>query len=618
MKFQMPSAEELAKLSKDEVDALYEKALAEATELNSIPDDKITDEEAAALIELHGNLGTLADRSEELEAAEKPGKPDADALAAARAGLPKADDKADEKPEDKGGDDKGGEAPKGDGDKAGEEPKGEKEAEKVEEKELAGVGASGAPAGRTQPRSFSSKQEKAGKSTEEAISDIVEKSEALSIIASANVPGFNTQQELKGFDELAVAYVNRGKAFAGGGRAGRRGAKSLEGSKFNGGVLTTQAQRYGVAKLEKPENEFTITEKMSAEDQYDLIMAASKEKRLGGGSLVAAGGWCSPSEQIYGFLELESADGLLSISEINSRRGGIQYTKGPQLADLLLDVELGFTQTEAQAEAGDVKPVFDIDCPDWDEVRMDAVGYAIRAGLLTNTTYPELVRRYLALGLIVHARRMNRLTIQRLQALITTARTFAPVNGTAYSSTADLLSAIELNALEIRERYSMPLNSTVEAVFPLWVHAVIRSELSRRPGSLDVLNVTDAQINAWFAQRKINPQFVRDYQGINTGAANTAGGTAAFTRFPDKVEFMLYPAGSFVRLATDVIDLDTVYDTDDLTKNQFMAAFFEEGFAIANTGGSGVKVTVNLNNLNGATGYPAIGSGVGVSFAPAA
>ncbi|QKO02776.1 major capsid hexamer protein [Microbacterium phage Kelcole] len=590
MKFKMP--ESLDGLSLKEIADLHAKALAEATELNAIADEKITDDESAALIELVGHVGTLSDRKEELEteAAAK-----AQQLADARGKLAAS--------EEDGGDED--EEEESDEDADTEDADAE---DKVEKKEP--VLASG-------KKTFASKAaaKSPGKTSDEKLADdLSERSGALSIVAAANIPGFNSGQTIEDFNQLADAYAQRAKTFASGSRAGRRGMKSLADSTYGGTELTSSAQRYAVARLEKPANEFTITEKMSAEDQYDLIMRASSEKRLGK-SLVAAGGWCSPSEQIYGFLELESADGLLSIPEIAARRGGIQFTKGPQLGDLLLEADLGWTMTEAQAEAGTfTKPIFDIECPDWDEVRMEAVGYALRAGLLTDATYPELLRRYLSLAMIVHARRMNATTIQRISTLIGAATTFASV-GTTPSVTADLLSAIELNALRIREQFSMPLGATVEAIFPLWVKSIVRSDLSRRTGVENMLSVTDQQIEAWFSQRQISAQFVRDYQGINAGAATTAGGTGTWTRWPDKVEFMLYPAGSFVRLATDVIDLDTVYDTDNLTKNQFLAAFFEEGFAVANTGGAGVKVVVNLPNLYGSTGFPAVGAGAGVTFA---
>jgi hypothetical protein len=585
MKFQMP--EKLDGLDLDAISKLLAEATAEAHELNAIADDKISAEESAELIKLIGHMDVLAGREDELKAEAAP---TAEELAAARARLAApAEEVVVEDPA------------------AAAEVVAEAEAVVAEaEAEKEAVVASATKP--TPRRSFAAK---VAETAPEPEADPVDeaRSRSLSITASANIKGFESGAQINGFDELAKAYVARGQAFAGGGTRGRAGRKSIKKGSYAGVQLSPQAQRFSVASLTKPENEFTIEEKDSAERQYEVIMAAAKEQRLGGGSLVAAGGWCAPSEQVYGFLELETADGLLSVPEINARRGGIQFTKGPQLGDLLLEANLGFIQTEAEAEAGEVKPVFDIECPDWDDVRMDAAGYAIRAGLLTNAAYPELIRRYLGLGLIVHARRMNALTIARIAAAITQTSTFAPVGTPAgvYSATSDVLAAVELGALRIREQYSMALNATVEGVFPIWLHAVIRSELSRRTG-VELINVTDQMITAWFAARKVNAQFVRDYQSINSGVATAAGGTAGWTRFPDKVEFLLYPAGAFVKLATDVIDLDTVYDTDDLTQNQFMAAFFEEGFGIANTGGSGVKMTVGLNNVNGVTGAAHIGA----------
>ncbi|QUE25576.1 major capsid hexamer protein [Microbacterium phage SadLad] len=608
MRFQMP--ETLEGLDLEAVNKLRSDAITEANTLNEIPDDKITKEQTAELVQLVGFIGTLSERQEEL------GQIDATAeqLAAARAALGEAT-RASETSGDPEGEDPEGDNPEGEGE--GEDAA----ADAAKDKELVVAGGAVQVSG----RSFGAKVAKAAAAegrneVERDIARINAQSGALSLIAAANVPGFNSEQVLDGFGDLAKAYAGRAKAFSNRLPNARRmrGSKPTTGREYtNGARLSDKAERYGVARLEKAPNEFTITESMSTQDAYDLIMRASSEARFGGQSLIAAGGWCSPSDIVYGFLELETAEGMLDIAEIGADHGGIQFTKGPQLGGLLVDANLGWIMTEAQAEAGTfTKPVFDIECPDWDEVRMDAVGYALRAGLLTDATYPQLLQRYLALALIVHARRMNALTIQRIGSLITTTSTFATV-GTAPSITADLLDAIELNAMRIREQYSMGLSATLEAVFPLWVKMVVRSDLSRRTG-VDMLSVTDQQITNWFTQRQIRPQFVRDYQAINGGALSTPGGTDNWQTMPNKVEFMVYPAGSFVKLATNVIDLDTVYDQDNLTKNQFLAAFYEEGFAIANTGASGIKVTVNLPNRFGYTGFPAVGTGAGINFAPAA
>lgn len=579
MAFEMP--ETLEGLTLEQVSELHDAARAEAVELNKIPDSKISAEQSAELIELVGFVQELGAHKEQMEA---DAAAQAESLAAARAALTEPE------PE-----------PEPEAEIEIEEPEAEVE---VEEKEL--VTASAAA---KRPASFAAKA--AAKAPVEPEPE-PEPAKGLSLIAAANISDFTSGQELQGLDELARAFVNRGKMFASGGSGSKAGRRTIARPGIH--KLSANAQRFSVAKLVKPENEFTITEKMSAEEQYDLIKQAAAEKRLGGGSLVAAGGWCAPAEQIWGFLELEAADGLLDIPEMTARRGSISFTKGPDLATLLAETDLGWVMTEAEVIAGeDTKPCYEIECPDWDEVTLDAVGYCIRAGLLTNSAYPELIRRYLQLGLIVHARRLNALTISRISTAIGAATTFASVGTGNYSSTSDLLSAIELNALRVRETYSMPMNSTVEGVFPLWIKGIVRADLSRRTG-VELLSVSDQQIEAWFAQRQISAQFVRDYQAINASAVGTAGGTAGWTRWPNRAEFMLYPAGSFVRLGTDVIDLDTVYDTDGLQSNTYTAAFFEEGFAIANTGGSGVKVLVNLDNVNGASGYPAIGAGEGVSI----
>lgn len=579
MKFQMP--ETLDGLSADEISKLLTAATAEATKLNDIADDKISDDETAQLIELVGHIGTLADRKIEIdtEAAAR-----ADQLAKARAALgERTDEKTEEKVEAKTDENV--------------EEKADENVE-VEEKELVTAGASAqsfAARAAANPQKHKTPEPETPKG-------------ALSLIASANIGGnFVSGQELD-FDELANAFIQRGKAFAGG-QAGKPGKPLTPG--VTG--LPANAERYSVAKLQKAETVFTIEDKMSADDQFALIQKVAQESRLPGGSLVAAGGWCAPSEQIWSFCELETMDGLLSIPEMVAKRGGVTWTPGPQLAELLAASDFGFIQTETQAEAGTAKPCFNITCPDWDEVRLDAIGFCIRAGILTNSAYPELVKRFLQLAVIAHARRVNATTIARISAAIGAATVFAPVGGVNASAVADVLAAAELNAIRIRETHAMAENASVEAVFPIWALAPLRAELSRRTG-VDLINVTNAMLIGWFRERMVNPQFVRDYQSINSGATSTAGGTAGWTDFPDTLEFMMYPAGAFVRLGTDVIDLDAMYDSTLLGQNTYTAAFMEEGIAILNACGTGVKVQVSIANLSGSTGFPAIGSGEGVSI----
>jgi hypothetical protein len=133
----------------------------------------------------------------------------------------------------------------------------------------------------------------------------------------------------------------------------------------------------------------------------------------------------------------------------------------------------------------------------------------------------------------------------------------------------------------------MPLNATIEVVYPYWVLAQIRADLSRRTReTLGMLSVTDSEIASLFSARNIRAQFVRGYQdGLITNGASTEtfpGGDATapyLTDLPTTVGFMAYPAGSVAVARQDVVTLTNVYDAASNSANTFTKLFAEEGFA---------------------------------------
>jgi hypothetical protein len=558
--FEMP--ETFEGLDLDALRALSEAALTEAREIASKDDAELTDEDLARAEELMGYSATI---DTEIATQEETATARADRLAALREATKDSTPVAD--PDE--GDDEGDEEPEEDA-----EESDDAEAEKKE------VVVAAAPAPKPAPRRTVAV---ASKKAPEV--DAPENSDRAVIVAAANVPGYTTGQELPDLDAVAEAFISRARAFNG--RAGGD-VKELKAGTY---ALSDSAQRYGVAKIQKPDNEFTTGMDDPLDKQMDTIMAAAKESRLPGGSLVAAGGWCAPSETLYDFCSLETTEGLLSIPEVTARRGGINFTKGPDLATLLADADFGFSQTETQAEAGTVKPCYAVECPPFTEVRMDAVGFCITAGLLTNAAYPELIRRVLELAVVGHARKVNASTINRISTLIGTAIDHAEIGAT----TSDVLDALDLQATRLRYLYSMSPNATMEVILPLWAKNIIKSDLSRRTG-VDMLAISDADVNRYLGARNLSAQFVYDYQNL------TSASTGTWTSWPDTLEAMIYPAGAFVRLGLPVIDLDTVYDHANLTTNTYTAAFFEEGLAVANTCGSGVKVTIDVSCLAGTSG----------------
>jgi hypothetical protein len=339
-------------------------------------------------------------------------------------------------------------------------------------------------------------------------------------------------------------------------------------------------------------------------DHVDRVIArATAEKNLKGGSLVASGGWNAPSEVLYNeYLELESRDGILSLPEIGVARGGVSITQGPSFHSIYSAIE-GFHYTEAQDAGGTyavdanrqgtgtagVKPVYHVAGPAFIDHRLEVDGLIIQSGLLGARGYPEHLARVIRGALIAHDHRINADVITKMAAGSTAVTLPAGQLGTA----APVLSAIELQVEHYRTYSRMARTATIEAVFPYWIRGAIRSDLSRRLG-VDFMNVPDALISQWFTARGVAPQFVYDWQSIDLTAI------ASFNQWPITVSFLLYSAGTWIKGISDILTLDTLYDSVLLGNNDFTALFTEEGWFVAQAGIDSRLVTTSISST-GAT-----------------
>ena len=547
MRFKMP--ESLDGLSIAELDSLYLEGHAESQELAGLADDEITDDQLTELEALNGALDTIVEARTGLETAAQER---ADRLAAARSKVaegstPAEDPDADGDEDDE--DDDEGDEPEVDAD----EPE---EADAEQEKEL--VMASATPKRRTVAKAAS----RAPKP------EVPVNRMGGTLIASANVPDFSAGAELEGMDDLVKAFMARSRMFA-----GRKDKASME--------------RYGVATLRRPENDFTVSGKMSTSEQLAVIEAAAKGSRLQ--TLMASGAWCAPSDTVYDFCENETAEGLYSLPEVTITHGGLNFSKGPQLADLLADPNFGFSQTEAQAEAGTPKVCFEFECPPFEDHRLDAFGYCFKAPILTASPagWPELIRRFLNLSTIGWQYKMSAVQLQRVSTAIGAATNWVELG----SVSADILDALSLQAAIIRQEQFLSPTAVIETVLPIWAKEIFRADLARRSGQA-LLAYTDAQIQQAFSARHLAPQWINGYQPLATTG----------TAWPTTIEALIYPAGTYVWGNNDVINLDTVYDSAGLEVNMYTAAFFEESGVLINRCGTGRKVVIDITCLKGVTG----------------
>lgn len=363
------------------------------------------------------------------------------------------------------------------------------------------------------------------------------------LTAAAEVAGYSAGQVMPDLAAVAQTVIERVSAFP-----------KVFGEEYEGVAM----QRYGVAQIRKP---FKDDEWLDG-STTDLERAAQagKESSLPGGSLAAAGGWCAPSETIYDLCAGETTDGIIDLPERGIKRGGIRFTSGPDFSTLYSST--GFTQTEAQNIANTSKGCYTVPCPSFSEVRLDAVGLCIKAGILQDTAWPELTKRVISGALIAHEHRQSAAMINKMVTASGTAVVVANMGSVASST----LAAAELVTEQLREQYRLGQNQTLEAVFPVWVRGAIRADLAHRNG-VDLLSVTDQQIQSHFAARKVRTQWVYNWQQLVEGEEG----------YPATFQFMAYPAGTFVKGTASVIKLDAVYDAASLDVNTYTGLFMEEG-----------------------------------------
>lgn len=406
------------------------------------------------------------------------------------------------------------------------------------------------------------------------------------LVASADIRGFTQGNTLNGMSDLVKAFCARARTLPDG-----RGAQNY--------VPVAQLQR---------EYTFNLQEDSPMEEAYKVLTAAGNPE-----ALVAAGGWCSPSTISYDFYNIVAEDGMLDIPTTGITRGGMRWPTSPSFGDLASSTGLWvWNETQDIAAAtgtaqSGTKTCARVPCASFNEARLDCDGLCITAGNFTTDAWPEQLSNFLRLVMAAHAHRVN----TRLISKIATAS--VPVTGyaaTGQGVAVPILDAIEMQVVDYRTKYATENGLILEAVFPVWVKAMIRADLAKRPGYYNgdsSFNVTDAQIASWFTMRGISVQFVQDWQ-VRSGFA--FGNTTPTVLWPTSVQFLLYAAGTWVKGNGLQLDLGVIRDSTLNATNDYTAAWSEDCWLVAQIGHESRLVTVPI----AATGSVA----AGITWAPPA
>lgn len=366
------------------------------------------------------------------------------------------------------------------------------------------------------------------------------------ITAAADVPGFAGGQNI-GLLDVARAMHSKAR------------------------TLNDRSPRVPVAQISYPIAE---ENKVGADLAHNLDVLDRVTKP----SALTAAGWCAPSTNLYELFAVDAGDGLIDLPTVQVTRGGLNVPGfiGIGEADNAL-----WTWTEDSRDDEETKPCLYVPCPDFTDYRLEAEGLCITAGNLTDRAYPELTQRFVQLAINSHLHRVSAAIINK----ILNGATGVTMNAVNSSAAGSILNAIDLQVADYRSQYRMSVNTVLEAVFPLWTRELMRSDLAMRNGVM-LTNVSDADLAAHFATRKVRPQFVHDYQPLY--------GMGAATAWPSTVSFILYAAGSYVRGDGGTIDLGVVRDSVLNATNDFTAAWTEQLYLVAKVGPTAREVEVTV------------------------
>lgn len=447
----------------------------------------------------------------------------------------------------------------------------------------------------------------------------------MSMTASADVPGFAAGQRLDRFADAARALSARIDQYPGmtAGRASRiagqkdmRPVTAYDPEEPTRQLVMKSFTRHNAVQFRREfPDELRVRE---GESGYAVAEYAASERRLPGGnlmesarlavqngrSLTAAAGWCAPSDVMYDLLELETLDGLLDLPELQTTRGGWQVPidGGPDFAAIYTTLgAAGDTHlTEAEVIANTAKVCTEIPCPPFEDVRLGVDYFCLTGGLLQRRGYPEVVARFGRGATVALAHKINAGVIGSI-VTGSGAAINIPADPSGDDALASVLSAVDLAIADAKYRNRMGFNATMEIVLPMWVLVQMRAAGSRRNG-VNLLGMTDAEILDYFQVRRAVPRFVYDWQDAFSGLAAGPGGAAALTALPATVQFLVYPAGTWVKAVQDVVQLDTLYDSTLLRTNQYTAIFAEDGWAALQMGATSrlYQVPVDPSGVVGA------------------
>lgn len=293
-------------------------------------------------------------------------------------------------------------------------------------------------------------------------------------------------------------------------------------------------------------------------------------------------------------------------------------------------------------------------CVEWAEERMHSAYLWIEEDILRNHTYPELAERFMNDALVSHARYMNETYIRWIVAHSDRLDPFwagapgwggpgdPPRNGVvppgpmsypvpvstnnwypgsaidygSYglygmgSAAEAVLERIGYLATWFRDVYRQPFTTSLEGFAPFWFREFLKVDIERKLNRQHKLPVSNAEVDAYLRQWGVRLQWVYDWQQMPSTEYSPKYDDVMSSHimprggWPNAVDIVLYPAGSWVKAEQEIIRLDSTYDSNRLRNNRFTSLFLEDAWMLLNRCNRSFVVQLRGLCQNGATGSP--------------
>ncbi|MEU6932876.1 major capsid protein [Streptomyces sp. NPDC046374] len=413
--------------------------------------------------------------------------------------------------------------------------------------------------------------------------------ERYSMVASSDGPGVFSGQDIPSMPVLASVAANKVQSLARLGNAtGRSGIATF--NRHVDASLLVEEQMRDFQKLEDASNERLLPGGSliaALEQRQSSLVASGAAAGMGAtASLTAASfgyAWCSPMEIINQLCPLEATlDGMVDLPTITTTKGGVMWPATTDYADVFKDTPFCFSQDDMN-NPGFTKPCVEIPCADgWEQCVLDACSVCVIDNILLSRVDDSQIQRAIAQGLNIYRRSLNAKRIKKMLdltkavsgAFVTVSEDDLKAHGPGLFES--ILSFLELQVEHLRARKRLSRTTTFEGLAPVWLRAVLRADLSKKLGIQDRWSITDADVDRWLASRGIRLQYVWEWQDAAVDPNNPIGGAVVPKRWPSRVQILLYQAGAFTAIQGPSVQLDAVYDRENLQQNKRVRMFLED------------------------------------------